>query len=163
MKGSAGGKVAGTHGILAGVLRTPIPNWNAGVLNANGWFGLDFAVVRRELGSVDPCVSCCGWGRDFFLSLFFFALGEVAARLAVSPPSTYQTYNMADPKLRAEIAQGANLNSAETNDRSAPATGTPLEDVRVFVCALWKEQECHLTHHGLLCPSRTVFSLAMAL
>ena len=99
----------------------------------------------------------------FFCHFFFFALGEVAARLAVSPPSTYQTYNMADPKLRAEIAQGANLNSAETNDRSAPATGTPLEDVRVFVCALWKEQECHLTHHGLLCPSRTVFSLAMAL
>lgn len=31
---------------------------------------------------------------------------------------------MADPALRAEIAKGAALNPAETNDRSAPNTGT---------------------------------------
>lgn len=36
-------------------------------------------------------------------------------------------YNMADPALRAEIAKGASLAPTDSNDRSAPATGTSMK------------------------------------
>jgi hypothetical protein len=39
---------------------------------------------------------------------------------------------MADPALRAEIAKGAALSTVETNDRSAPLTGTRRISVHNF-------------------------------